>query len=138
MDDVRLNKAAIIQRCIARIREVYADEPRHLTDDLTRQDSILLNLQRATEAAIDLAMHGVRAARLGVPQDSREAFELLAKAGLLDAEHATRLQRMVGFRSIAVHEYQALNLAIVQAIIEEHLGDLERFSEAEARRGAAG
>lgn len=55
-DDVILNKAAIIERCVARVREEYADDERNLTDNLTRQDSIILNLQRACEAAIDLAM----------------------------------------------------------------------------------
>jgi hypothetical protein len=57
MDDVVLNKAATVERCILRAREVYAGDPAHLSTDLTRQDSIVLNLQRACEAAIDLAMH---------------------------------------------------------------------------------
>ena len=47
----------------------------------SRQDSILLNLQRCCEAAIDLAMHWVRVRRLGLPQESREAFTLLHDAG---------------------------------------------------------
>src|SRR5690606_5251310 len=75
-DDVVLNKAAIIERCVARVREEYADDPRNLTDNITRQDSIILNLQRACEAAIDLAMHVVRRRRLGVPQETRDAFRL--------------------------------------------------------------
>ena len=51
-DDVVVNKAAIIERCIARVREVYAGNDHNLFDDVTRQDSIILNLQRACEAAI--------------------------------------------------------------------------------------
>ncbi|MBI3782123.1 MAG: hypothetical protein HY270_01860 [Deltaproteobacteria bacterium] len=65
-DDVVLNKAAILERCIARVREEYANDDRHLTENITRQDSIILNLQRACEAAVDLAMHVVRRRRLGV------------------------------------------------------------------------
>ena len=34
---------------------------------------------------------------------------------------------MVGFRNIAVHDYKALNLDIVQAIVEEHLTDFLEF-----------
>jgi len=37
------------------------------------------------------------------------------------------MQSMVGFRNIAVHDYQNLNLEIVIAIIEKHLIDFERF-----------
>jgi uncharacterized protein YutE (UPF0331/DUF86 family) len=128
MDDVVVNKAAIIERCLRRVREVYAGDERNLRADQTRQDSIVLNLQRGCEAAIDLAMHVVRTHRLGIPQDSREAFDLLAGAGLYPKESADRLRRMVGFRNVAVHDYQALNLDIVREIIRSHLDDLAAFA----------
>jgi uncharacterized protein YutE (UPF0331/DUF86 family) len=127
-DDVALNKATSLERCVRRVREVYANDPRNLSDDLTRQDSIVLNLQRGCETAIDLAMHLVRKHRLGIPQDSRDAFDLLANAGKLDAALATSLKLMVGFRNVAVHNYTRLDLAIVQAIIERRLDDLLRFA----------
>jgi uncharacterized protein YutE (UPF0331/DUF86 family) len=137
-DDVVLNKAAAIERCILRIREVYAGKPGHLRDDLTRQESILLNLQRACESAIDLAMHLVRKAKLGIPQDSRNAFDLLVRAGHLDPQLAEDMKRMVGFRNIAVHDYVRLDLEIVQSIIEQHLDDLGRFASESIRREASG
>jgi uncharacterized protein YutE (UPF0331/DUF86 family) len=127
MDDVILQKAAIIERCLRRVRDEHAGDDARL-DDITRLDAIVLNLQRACEAAIDLAMHRVRVHRLGVPQESREAFAALARAGLLDPDLATAMQRMVGFRNIAVHDYQALSLDIVKAILGGHLGELERFA----------
>ncbi len=127
-DDVVLNKVAIIERWIGRVREVFADDPRNLRDDITRQDSIILNIQRACEAAIDLAMHAVRRQRLGIPQDSRDAFGLLAAAKLYPADESARLRRMVGFRNVAVHDYQALNLDIVEEIIRSHLEDLAAFA----------
>jgi uncharacterized protein YutE (UPF0331/DUF86 family) len=128
MDDVVVNKAATIERCLHRVREVYADDEHNLREDQTCQDSIVLNLQRACEAAIDLAMHLVRMHRLGIPQDSREAFDLVAAAGLYPKESADRLRRMVGFRNVAVHDYQALNLDIVREIILSHLDDLASFA----------
>ena len=112
---------------------VYAGNPANLSDDLTSQDSIVLNLQRACEAAIDLAMHLVRKHRLGIPQDSRDAFDLLVAAGKLEAPLAESLKRMVGFRNVAVHSYTRIDLAIVRAIIERHADDLLRFSSAAIR-----
>jgi uncharacterized protein YutE (UPF0331/DUF86 family) len=84
VDDVLLNKVAIIERCLARLEQEYLGHEDGLDTNLTRQDSIILNLQRCCEAAIDLAMHGVRVRRLGLPQESREAFTLLHDVGLLD------------------------------------------------------
>ena len=121
--DIVINKSANIERCIARIRQEYGGDERHLRENMTRQDSIILNLQRTCEAAIDLAMHLVRTRRLGVPQDSRDAFSLLVEAGLLDSELGERLKKMVGFRNVAVHNYQSLNLDIVQRLVTERLGD---------------
>lgn len=130
MDDVKLNKAASIERCLARIREEYADDERNLYENYTRQDSIILNIQRACEAAIDLAMHEVRRHRLGIPQESRDAFSLLHKAGLMPKGLAERMMAMVGFRNIAVHDYQDLNLEIVKQIVEKHLDDFLDFTMA--------
>jgi uncharacterized protein YutE (UPF0331/DUF86 family) len=139
VDDVVLNKAAAIERCLARVREVHAGDDRNLYDDLTRQDSIVLNLQRACEGAIDLAMHLVAARRLGLPQESREAFDLLREAGIIDRELAERLQAMVGFRNVAVHDYQRLNLDIVRAIVASRLGDFAELTSSAIRSvGATG
>lgn len=129
MDDVIVNKTATIERCVARVREVYDDNPNNLTQDLLRQDSIVLNMQRGCEAAVGLAMHLCRKRQLGVPQHSRDAFRFLVDHELIGEDLGERLERMVGFRNVAVHDYQSLNLAIVRAIIDHHLGDLLTFSK---------
>ena len=127
-DDVVLNKAASIERCLQRVLEEYAGDNQNLVTNQTKQDAIVLNLQRACETSIDLAMYVISQRRLGIPQDSRDAFTLLQTAGILPAELATRMQRMVGFRNVAVHEYTRLNLDVVHAIITKQLDDFRTFS----------
>lgn len=129
VDDILLNKSAIIERCLQRIRDEYAGDAHNLTDNITRQDAIVLNMQRACQASIDLAMHLVRQHQLGPPQDSRDAFTLLIDADLLDTTLGDRLKGMVGFRNIAIHDYRQLDLEVVQAIIEEHLEDFTAFTK---------
>lgn len=128
IDDIDLNKAAIIRRCLRRISEEYRDNPARL-EDFTVQDSVILNLLRACEAAIDLAMHRVAQGHLGIPQTSRNAFELLAQKNLLSNPTATAMKHMVGFRNIAVHSYQDIQLPILQAILDKHLVDFESYLE---------
>jgi uncharacterized protein YutE (UPF0331/DUF86 family) len=127
-DDVVLNKAATIERCLQRILEEYAGDNQNLVANQTKQDAIILNLQRACETAIDLAMYVVSQRKLGVPQDSRDAFTLLQTSGIILADLATRMQRMVGFRNVAVQEYTRLNLDVAQAIITKQLDDFRAFS----------
>lgn len=117
IDDIVLNKAGIMERCWRRVREEYAGDPARLSNQTT-QDAIVLNLERACQAAIDVAMHVVAAEHLGVPQDSADGFDLLARAGRIPSQLAARLRGMVGFRNVAVHEYQKLDLTILRAVVE--------------------
>lgn len=128
MNDVVLSKVAAIERCVQRVNEVFEGNDANIYRDQTRQDSIILNLQRACETSIDLAMHLVRKRHLGIPQQSRDAFELLVASAGLERELADRLKGMVGFRNVAVHDYQTLNLDIVRELVRHRLGDLLAFT----------
>jgi uncharacterized protein YutE (UPF0331/DUF86 family) len=128
MNDVILNKVTTIERCVKRIHEVYEGNSENLSD-FTKQDSIILNIQRACEASIDIAMHLVSEKKLGVPKTSREGFKLLQEAGLIDEVLAKTLMNMVGFRNIAVHDYQALQLDILEAILDKHIDDFRQFAK---------
>lgn len=136
-DDVLINKAATIERCVARAREEYAADPSGFASNFTRQDAAILNIQRACEAALDMGQHLIRRERLGVPQSARDVFALLANGGWIDAALADALKRMVGFRNIAVHDYQSLQLPITVSIIEKHLDEFFHYSQSLLLRDAA-
>jgi uncharacterized protein YutE (UPF0331/DUF86 family) len=127
VSDVVINKVAIIERCLARVEAEYLGHEDELESNYTRQDSIILNLQRACEATIDVAMHLVRTKKLGLPQESRDAFDMLGDAGILLPGLRERLKSMVGFRNVAVHDYRQLNLDVVRNILEKHLENFREF-----------
>jgi uncharacterized protein YutE (UPF0331/DUF86 family) len=126
-NDVLLNKAATIERCVTRIR---TERGRLVADEIaqTVEDSVVLNIQRACEASIDAAMHVVRVRELGIPQDRRDGFRLLAEAKIIDEALCSALQRMVGFRNIAVHDYQRIARPVIDHIVAHGLEDLLRFA----------
>ena len=126
MDDIAINKAEVIRRCLGRIAEEYRGDGSRLRN-FTTQDSVILNLLRACEASIDLAMHRIAVGRLGIPQNSRDAFDILASAKLISSSCAESLKNMVGFRNIAVHDYQRIQLEILTAILSDHLTDFESY-----------
>lgn len=92
-------------------------------NELTRQ------IMRACEASIDLAMHIVNGRRLGVPKTSREAFQLLQEAKIIEAGLAKSLMNMVGFRNIAVQDYQALDIDVLEGILEKHIDDFKDYTK---------
>ena len=127
-DNISLNKAGIIERCLRRMREEYTADPE--LENYTHLDALILNIERACQATIDLAMHIVASDHLGIPQSSAEAFTLLSKAGRIDATLAQRLSKMTGFRNVAIHQYQDIDPGIVHYIMQEGWKDLTTFCTA--------
>ena len=128
-NDILINKAATIERCINRVREERTKAGANFANDYSRHDAAILNIQRACQAALDMGQHIVRTRQLGVSQSARDVFTLLAQASLIDNNLAESMKRMIGFRNIAVHDYQALLLPIVENIITNHLDDFVQFSK---------
>lgn len=125
-DNVIQNKCESMRRCLERIHEDF-NSSKQFQNDLTRQDAIVLNLQRLAQTAIDIATHIVRIKKLGTPQSTRDVFVFLKEAKILTEKTSINMQKMVGFRNTAVHDYQKLNLNIVESIINKHLTDFNDF-----------
>ena len=123
---VILNKFETIEKCINRINEEYQNNPENL-DDYRKMDMIVLNLQRACEAVLDLAVYIVSTRKLGLPQTKREAFILLEENNIIDSKMSKNMQGMVGFRNIAVHDYKEIDEEILKDVIENHLKDFARI-----------
>ena len=71
-----------------------------------------------------------RPPRLPLADDAAQKFFALSEVGLSSDELVLPMKRMVGGRSIAVHDYQELDLAKVGSIIEHRLDDLATFAKA--------
>lgn len=122
-EDVVLAKIAIMKKCVATIEEIQ-------TADLLewmREDLSVLNLQRAVQAAIDLAHVMIAKYGFGLPSDYAQSFDILARENVVNKETAAILKKMVGFRNVSVHEYREINAEIVRSIIRHHLDDFEVY-----------
>ena len=45
-----------------------------------------------------------------------QTFDVLMEAGIINTELAGRMKKAVGFRNLAIHQYDAINWAIVYKI----------------------
>ena len=81
------------------------------------------------EACIDLAMHLVSQERLGLPQTTQEAFDMLHSNSIIDEESASRMKALVDFRNIAVRNDQDIDLNVLQQIIDKHIEDFASFTK---------
>jgi uncharacterized protein YutE (UPF0331/DUF86 family) len=124
--EVLIEKVNGIQNCLKRIHDTVGAGSYSL-DDLNVQDIVVLNLQRAIQLAIDIAFYITNEEKLGIPQNLKDSFRLLKDKKIINADLSTKMEKMVGFRNIAVHDYQAIDVNILQKIIQHHLVDIENF-----------
>jgi len=108
--------------------EVYEGNPENSTN-VTKQDSIILNIQRACEASIDLAMFVVSKRKLGVPNSGHTAFQLLQEAKLMNTYLSESLIHIIRFLATAVHDYPTLDFDILETILEQHIDDFKSFAK---------
>ena len=127
MEEIILMKIESIEKCLSRIDSKVATIGFDLGDYDT-QDIIVLNLQRACQQAIDLAIFIVTQLNYGIPKDSANAFDLLHENSVIGLKTKDSMRGMVGFRNVAVHEYQRINNDIVYSVITTHLNDFRDYN----------
>ena len=126
--DVVLNKLENLRRCLQRVQDKTPASVDLLVENYDLQDIIVLNLERAIQACVDIGLHIISDLEVPVPETMAQTFESLRKAECLDAVIAERMAKSVGFRNTAVHAYQEIDWDIVYCIITEHLDDFRDFA----------
>jgi len=124
-DNVILNKSAVIENCMRRIRQ--ENEAISSPNDFTHIDAMILNIERMCQAAIDIAMHLCGVQHLGIPQNSGQAFDLLYSHRRITESVKNCMKGMVGFRNVAIHEYNELDQSVVKWITSDGLRDIQQF-----------
>lgn len=103
-------KLDALRRCLGRVRDRCPEDVAALTADVDAQDVLVLNPSRAVQTCVDLAAHLLSPLDLPPPDTMGQAFDRLRQAGLLDENLALRLRKAVGFRNIAVHSHDTIDL----------------------------
>lgn len=128
MQEVIMSKLESIEKCIKRI-EQKTNEKEFDLENYDYQDIIVMNIQRACQQAIDVAMFICAEKGLGFPKDSADAFARLLEGKIISQEIFSKMKSMVGFRNVAIHEYQNINYEIVRAILDKHLEDFVNYNK---------
>jgi len=126
-------KLISLNRCLERIKVHTPATVEVLQSDFDAQDIISVNIQRAVQISVDIAAHILTEQLHEQASTMAETFLALSKHGLLDGRLASRLAKAVGFRNIAVHEYDTLDMNILYAIITNEIGCFYEFAEAVLR-----
>ena len=123
-------KLEALIRCIHRIKDQNISTLEELQSNLDKQEIIILNLQRAVQICVDIGNHILLDYKTPTPSTMADTFKYLAENKLITDQNAQDLSHAVGFRNIAVHQYENIDCNIVLSIINNHLEDFKVFAEA--------
>lgn len=126
--DVIEQKLESLRRCLKRVADKCPADPAALAADPDLQDIVALNLTRAVQLCVDIGAHLIAELDLSPPGTMAQTFDSLQQAGVLEATLAQSLRKAVGFRNVAVHNYEAIDWTIVHAIAQHHLSDFSAFA----------
>lgn len=121
-------KLESLRRCLLRIQTKCPQAADTLAADFDLQDVVSLNLSRAVQLCVDIGAHLIAGMEVPPPDTMGQTFDILAQAGVLNEALASSLKKAVGFRNIAVHNYEAINWHIVHSIVKDHLVDFSAFA----------
>lgn len=127
---VVLRKLGEVQRYVEDVRSRLHVDPAELAGDEDRHDLLAFRLLLAVQNAIDLAMHLVASRGESVPGSYREAFEILARAGVVDPALASQLADTAALRNRIAHVYGSIDWERLHGELPDHLLALERFAAA--------
>lgn len=128
--EVIAQKVESLRRCVARVEARCPATAALLAADPDAQDIVVLNLTRAVQLCVDAGAHIVSTLGIPPPDTMGQAFDELARAGVIGQELAKSMKQAVGFRNVAVHNYRELDWETVHAIASRHLGDFAAFARA--------
>lgn len=126
--EVLITKLESLIRCIHRIKDQNISKLEELEQNIDKQEIIILNLQRAVQLCVDVGNHILLDYRTQTPATMADTFKYLAENMLISKENAEQLSHSVGFRNIAVHQYENIDCKIVFSIITQHLDDFKTFA----------
>lgn len=127
-------KLESLRRCLRRIETKCPTDATTLVADIDLQDIISLNLSHAVQISVDIGAHLIAGMEVPPPDTMGQTFDLLAQEGMLNNELASSLKKAVGFRNIAVHNYENINWNIVHSLVKYHLADFSEFAKVVAMR----
>jgi uncharacterized protein YutE (UPF0331/DUF86 family) len=126
--EIVLRKLAVLRDHVSRARRRRPATVDELLGDQDLQDALCMSLLVAIQEAIDTAFHIAADEGWGVPASNAEAFEILARNGVLSAALAREMGSAASLRNRIAHGYATVDLARLWGEIPSGLDALDRYT----------
>ncbi len=122
------DKIIEIERYLGELESFLPSTFEEYAQNLEKKAACERYAEKIIEAVIDLAFLVLKEEGLPMPEEDKEAFDLLVNEKIIPAELSIQLKDAKGMRNILAHEYGVVDDAIVfEAVTEELVEDVEQF-----------
>ncbi len=125
-----MRKIAELERYHGQIGEFAGISLEEYQKEWKVQRIVERTLQMMIETSADIANHIVSDGKMRTPFSYVDTFLVLRENGVISVELFSVMEKMAKFRNIVVHQYEAVDAAIVILVLRKHLYDFIKFKDA--------
>lgn len=126
-------KLADLDTYLEQIREYSNISVTVYRKDWKTQRIVERTLQILIETCIDIANHIISDGNMRLPDSYADTFLVLLENKFITKSLCARMEKIVKFRNIVVHQYEKIDPAIVVSILNKNLSDFEKFKKSMIR-----
>jgi len=116
-----------LRRYLEQLRLLAAVPQDVFLNDFTKVESAKYLLQVSIGCCLDIAHHIIADEGYRTPGSYADAFVVLSENGVVPSDFLPVLKKMASFRNRLVHLYWEVDNRTVYRILQENLGDFERY-----------
>jgi len=119
---MRINdKIREIEDYLSELEEIMPESFHEYKTDLKTKAACERYFEKIIEAVIDLAFLIIKDKGYKIPEEDKEAFDILANEKIISQELSIRLKEAKGMRNIIAHEYGKIDDELIFHSITEEL-----------------
>jgi len=128
--DIYTRKLDLISECLKKLLAIKKENRTYenYRNSWKDKDSTERNLQKITEAIIDVCKIVISEGKLREPANNREVFLILEENQLFPSQYMPLIDKMIGMRNIIVHGYDRIDDAIIYGALKKNLTDIKKLS----------
>ncbi|MBI2107235.1 DUF86 domain-containing protein [Candidatus Woesearchaeota archaeon] len=122
------DKIEEIEKYIEELSEIQPESFEAYKNDFKTKAACERYFEKIIESVVDLAFLVIKENKLKIPEEDKEAFDVLAKGEIISKDLAEKLKDAKGMRNLIAHEYGKVDDEIVfESVTSELKIDTETF-----------
>jgi len=127
--DRLLEKMDELERYLRELEEFLPEAEEDYLKNSLRKRACERAFQLASEDLLDICNLIISEEGFGIPMDSKDSIRKLSENGVMPEELSSRLEELIGFRNLLVHQYGRVDDSRAYSFLNQESKDFYEFIE---------